>query len=141
MKARGSASQSLSQHPCSCRAVPFLQTGSQPRNTCSLPGSKCILQSLSRCIFISLCLPAQKVGCASLPLPAAVWLKRLCSPRALVSAAPPASPQQASPVVPGERAAFLVPKRHPLTGECRCRGRLSICSSAAARQRNIGWKL
>lgn len=70
MKARGTASKSLPQPPCPCRAGPSLQTGSQLSNTCLFPGSMQILQSLSECTFTCLCLPSRKVGCVSLPLSA-----------------------------------------------------------------------
>lgn len=132
MKARGTASKSLPQPPCPCRAGPSLQTGSQLSNTCSFPGSMQILPSLSECTFMCLCLPSRKVGCVSLPLPAAVWLQRQCSPCALVSSAAPTSPRRASSVALGERAACLVPQRHPLKGGHRGRGRLPLCFSATA---------
>lgn len=116
---QGGLQVSLLQPPCPCRAGPFLQMGSRLSNTCSFPGSKQILQSLSWCTFIDLCLPSQKVGCVSLPLPAAVWLQRQCSPCSLVSSAPPACPRCASPAVLGERAACPAPQRHPLKGGCK----------------------
>lgn len=56
----------------------------------------------------------------------------LCSLHALVRSAPPALPQQASPVMPGESAACPAPQKHPLKGGGRGQVRLPFCFSDTA---------